>query len=195
MSYLFLCLLAWNNLASTGRILMKFIWGLLENLCFIKLWQEWRVLHEKTCVNLYLAKFFLEWEMFGTKVVETAKHVLFNNFFWKAWRLWDVEKYCTATQAPDDSTVQYSTEKMWFTCRITKTRIHTLIIFNTVCLQMNGAVSKVNKKFISHLTRAQCTPSAAATVQVSHALPAVRFSCLLRDHFPRCRRTKLTLPV
>ena len=45
---------------------------------------------------------------------------------------------------------------------------------------MNGAVSKVNKKFISHLTRAQRTPSAAATVQVSHALPAVRFSCLMR---------------
>ena len=34
---------------------------------------------------------------------------------------------------------------------------------------MNGAVSKVNKKFISHLTRAKRTPSAAATVQVSHA--------------------------
>ena len=50
----------------------------------------------------------------------------------------------------------------------------------TECLQMNGAVSKVNKKSISHLTRAQRTPSAAATVQVSHALPAVRFSCLLR---------------
>ena len=45
---------------------------------------------------------------------------------------------------------------------------------------MNGAVSKVNKKFISHLTRAKPTPSAAATVLVSHALPAVRFSCLLR---------------
>ena len=44
----------------------------------------------------------------------------------------------------------------------------------------NGAGSKVNKKFISHLTRSQRTPSAAATVQVSHALPAVRFSCLLR---------------
>jgi hypothetical protein len=38
----------------------------------------------------------------------------------------------------------------------------------------------VNKKFISHITRAQHTPLAAATVQVSHALPAVRFSCLLR---------------
>ena len=39
---------------------------------------------------------------------------------------------------------------------------------------MNGEVSKVNKKCISHLTRAKRTPLAAATVQVSHALPAVR---------------------
>ena len=35
---------------------------------------------------------------------------------------------------------------------------------------MNDAVSKINKKFISHLTPAQRTPSAAATLQVSHAL-------------------------
>jgi len=46
--------------------------------------------------------------------------------------------------------------------------------------QKNGTFSKVNKKSISHLTWAQRTPSAAATVQVSHALSAVRFSCLLR---------------
>jgi hypothetical protein len=46
--------------------------------------------------------------------------------------------------------------------------------------QKNGAVSKVNRKFISHLTRTKRRPSAAATVQVSYALPAVRFSCLLR---------------
>ena len=50
----------------------------------------------------------------------------------------------------------------------------------TECLQMNGVVSKVNKKFISHLTRVKLTPSAAATAQVSHALPPVRFSCLLQ---------------
>ena len=50
----------------------------------------------------------------------------------------------------------------------------------TVRLQMNGAVSKVNKKFISHLTWAKRTPSAAATVQVLHVLPALLFSCLLR---------------
>jgi hypothetical protein len=47
---------------------------------------------------------------------------------------------------------------------------------------MNGADSKFNKKFISHLTRAKRTPSAAATVQVSHALLVVRFSWLLRDN-------------
>ena len=54
------------------------------------------------------------------------------------------------------------------------------LLLRTEYTQMNGAVSKVNKKFISHLTRAQRTPSAVATVQVSHALAAVRFSCLLR---------------
>ena len=61
--------------------------------------------------------------------------------------------------------------------------------------QKNGAVSKVNKKFTSHLTRAQRTPSAAATVKVSHALPAVRFSCLLRGQYPRWRRSRRKLSV
>jgi hypothetical protein len=49
---------------------------------------------------------------------------------------------------------------------------------DTVCSQKNGAVSKVNKKSNSHLKR---KPSAAAILQVSHALQAVRFSCLLRE--------------
>jgi hypothetical protein len=48
--------------------------------------------------------------------------------------------------------------------------ILTYDVRNTGYTQKNGAVSKVNKKFISHLTRAQRTLSAAATVQVSHAL-------------------------
>ena len=54
------------------------------------------------------------------------------------------------------------------------------LVVYTGYTQQNGAVSKVNKEFISHFTRAQRTPSAAATVQVSHALPAVRLSCLMR---------------
>ena len=53
---------------------------------------------------------------------------------------------------------------------------------------MNVAVSKVNKKFISHLTRAKPTPLAAATLQISHALPAIRSLVLtagLRGQFSR----------
>ena len=63
---------------------------------------------------------------------------------------------------------------------------------------MNGAISKVNKKFISNLTREKRTPSAAATVQVSHALPAVRSLVLtagLRGQFPRWCRSRKRLSV
>jgi hypothetical protein len=61
--------------------------------------------------------------------------------------------------------------------------------FNTGYTQKNGAVSKVNKKFISHFTRVQRTPSTVATVQVSHALPAVLFSCSMWGQFLRWRRS------
>ena len=76
--------------------------------------------------------------------------------------------------------------------------VYTCIYTYTGCLQMNDSVSEVNKKFISHLTRAQPTPSAAATVQVSHALPAVRSIVLtagLRGQFPRWRRSRKRLSV
>ena len=73
--------------------------------------------------------------------------------------------------------------------------VYMYIFAYTGYTQKNGAVSKVNKKFISHPTRAQHTPSAVATVQVSHALPAVRFSCLLRGHFPRWHHSRKTLSV
>ena len=62
-------------------------------------------------------------------------------------------------------------------CKKVKTVEISLITGYT---QKNCVDSKLNKKFISHFTPAQHTPSAAATVQVSHALPAVRFSCLLQ---------------
>jgi hypothetical protein len=55
----------------------------------------------------YLAKFFLEWEMFQTKVVEKIKtHILRSvTFFRKSFRLWDnVEKFGRAGEASDDIT-------------------------------------------------------------------------------------------
>ena len=50
------------------------------------------------------AQFFLEWEMFQTKVVEEIKtHIL---CFLKSCRLWDnVETDCIAGQATDDNMV------------------------------------------------------------------------------------------
>jgi len=70
-----------------------------------------------------------------------------------------------------------------------------ILLQSTGYTQKNGVVSKVNKKFISHFTRTQRTPSAVATVRVSHALPAIRFSCLLRGQFPRWRRSRKRLSV
>ena len=61
--------------------------------------------------------------------------------------------------------------------------------------QMNGAVSKVNKKFISHLTRAQRTPSAAATVQVSHQQLASHAYYRASGPASKWRRSKKTLSV
>jgi len=72
---------------------------------------------------------------------------------------------------------------MYKTFNLLKTKRNLLYIGYK---QKNGAISKFNEKCIAHLTRAQRTTSAAAaaaaaaTVQVSHALPASRFSCLLR---------------
>ena len=60
---------------------------------------------------------------------------------------------------------------------------------------MNGAVSKVNKKFISHLTRAKPTPSAAATVKFLMSYQQFARSCLLRGQFPRWRRSRKRLSV
>ena len=56
----------------------------------------------------YLAQFFLEWEMFQTKVVEKIKTHIFCSVtvFRKSCRLWEyVEKYRRAEQITDDNRV------------------------------------------------------------------------------------------
>jgi hypothetical protein len=52
--------------------------------------------------------FFLEWEMFQTKVWRKSNiHFMFNNVFRKSCHLLDeVKKYCTAGQATDGNTAQ-----------------------------------------------------------------------------------------
>ena len=64
--------------------------------------------------------------------------------------------------------------------------------------QKNGAVSKVNKKLISHLTRAQRTPSAS---EKCPSFSCATSSSLLmlnagpRGQFPRWRRSRKRLSV
>jgi hypothetical protein len=79
----------------------------------------------KTCVHLYLAEFFLEWEMFQTKLQTKSKHAFYAQYIFsrKSCRLWDnVEKYGTAIQATDDNIIW----RMRFACWLTKfTDTHT----------------------------------------------------------------------
>ena len=67
----------------------------------------------------YLPDFFLEWEMFQTKVVEkTETHILCSiTFCRQSWHLWEnVEKYGGDGQDIDDSI----TRRMRFACWVTK---------------------------------------------------------------------------
>ena len=77
------CPHAFNNSAPTARIFMKFdIAVFLQNLSrkfnFVEIWQEWRVLYMKNNIQFspYLARFFLEWEIFQTDLWIKSRHTL-----------------------------------------------------------------------------------------------------------------------
>ena len=90
------------------NFVFEYFWKICwRNLSFFKIWQEWQVLYAKTNMHFwwYLVHFFKEWEMFQTEVVDKIKtHVVFNNCFWNSCHLWyNMEKYCRAREATDDS--------------------------------------------------------------------------------------------
>ena len=70
------------------------------NSSFVKIWHEYRVLYTKSFPHLWqcLAEFFLDWEVFETKVVKKTKiHILCSVtffFFRKSCRLWDNVDKC-----------------------------------------------------------------------------------------------------
>jgi hypothetical protein len=75
----------------------------------------------KTYVHLwqYLADFFLEWEVFQTKVVEKIKRHTLSSItflFRKSCHLWDnVAKYGRAGQATDDNRIRRMRVACWVT--------------------------------------------------------------------------------
>jgi hypothetical protein len=88
----------------------------------------------------YLAQFFLEWEMFQTKVVEKIKrHTLGPTifFFWKSFSLWhDVEKYCREGQATDDNMAHA------YCMQDNENYTHTHTLFNTHCFSTATMVAR-----------------------------------------------------
>ena len=80
----------------------------------------------------YPAQFFLEWEMFQTKVVEKIKtHILYSvTFSRKSCRLWDnVEKYCTAGQVIDDN-IKWHMRIAYWTTKATESHSEYVILIS-----------------------------------------------------------------
>ena len=103
---------AWDNSAPTGRILINFhIWVFFEYVsrkCKFKIGQEQGVLYVKANIQCwsYLAQFFLELEMFQTKVVEKIKtRILCSIFFFENRAVYEImwKKECWAGQPTDDN--------------------------------------------------------------------------------------------
>jgi hypothetical protein len=104
---------AWNNLASTGRIFIKFdIWRFFKNLSSTFKFRYNRTtvtgtLHEDLYALFIISRsFLLRMRNVSDKVCRENKntHFMFSDFFRKSCRLWDnVEKYCRAGQATQDN--------------------------------------------------------------------------------------------
>jgi hypothetical protein len=135
-----ICPSAWNNSASTTRVLMKFgNWGFLENLSrkFNFYWSPTRVtgiLHKEHCTFIIISR----WIFFRMRNVsykscrENQKiHFTFGNFsFRKSCRLWDnAEKYAKRRRG---NTWQYNAAHAL--CVLDNYGYsHTLIMCNTYC--------------------------------------------------------------
>jgi hypothetical protein len=100
-----------------------------ENSSFSEIWPEYRVLYMQTGIQLWshLAQFFLEWEMFQTKVAEKIKTHIWCSVFFFPENL-AVMRQCgntgTVRQATDDCTIRRVRFACWITLRL-HTHTHT----------------------------------------------------------------------
>ena len=102
----------------------------------------------------YLPHYFLEWEMFPTKVVgEIKTHILCSvTFFLKSCRLWDnVEKICRAGRATDDNTIWL----MLIACWIPKAT-HTRSQCNFYCFSTTTMAARTSINVILYAHCLHC---------------------------------------
>jgi hypothetical protein len=142
---------ALNNSAHTGRIFMKFgFWVFFETIARkLKFYYNRTRITDtllKTNINLwsYLAHFFLEWEMFRTKVVEEIKtHILSSTTFFLNHTVYETR--CKNIVQPEGP--QMTIWRMRIACRIakathTKPHTHTLRMYNTYCFSTATMVAR-----------------------------------------------------
>ena len=123
----------------------------------------------------YLANFFLEWEMFQTKVLLKIKiHILCSiTFFRKPCRLWDiVEKYGRAREATDCNIVWL----LYSACWITKATRTYSEICSTCCSSSVRIVSRTRLYIALHENCLSC---------IHLSLPH-DFVCVTSRHFAFC---------
>jgi hypothetical protein len=137
---------AWKNSAPTGRIFMKFdIWECLENLSRKFKFHENRTRIKGTLREdqyiflLYLAYFFLEWEMFQVKIVEKIKiHILCSVTFFEHRAVYKKRWKNIVERGRPQMTIW----RMSIACWIPKATKHTLTICNTNCFSTATMVAK-----------------------------------------------------
>ena len=143
-----------NHSAPTRQIFIKFdIWGFFENLS-IKF-----DLSLKTGKNNGYFKFLilsrsvlLRTRNISDKIYTEHAFFMFGNFFFrKSCRLWDnVEKFCTAVQATDDSMTQAH-------CMLDNKRYkHILRICNTLLFPNNNDCTNVPECYVTRTLPALC---------------------------------------
>jgi hypothetical protein len=119
-----------------GHMNLNFRKYVEEILVSLKSDKKTGTLYEELCTFMtYLAQFFLNEKCFGQMLYRKLKHPFcFNNVFPRIvpFLLMIMWKNMVQTDRPQVA-IQHGAEKMWFVCRINKTKIHThtLSICNT----------------------------------------------------------------
>jgi hypothetical protein len=149
-----------NNSAPTGRIFMKFvIWVFFGKLSRKFKFHEKRTkisgtLHEHRYIFLIITRSIL---LRMTKVSNKFcrgnqnTYFMFNNFFFKSWRLWDnVEKYSTAGQATDDNKIRPSILHVGYL------RLQTHSIYTTLWFFVVTVVARTRLNVTLHVHCRSC---------------------------------------
>jgi len=124
-----------------------------EKLSFIKTWQILRLLYVKTNIHFwsYCAQFFLEWEMFQTKVVEKIRrHFLPSNFFSENRTFYEMWKNIVEPRRPQ-ITIWRMRIACWIPKSTKKQREYVILIASPLQQRLHERASMLRYTYIAWL--------------------------------------------